>query len=123
MVSYMVNWIFPEVKFVQENNSAKQAIHVFSEAEEARAEFCQEKLDEEMADLLHSCETYFRIRQKEGLDIYKQFKSVITKNAMRGYYDLAKHCENCALKLKIQNTYLLQPDEAAEYIANGYSKR
>jgi NTP pyrophosphatase (non-canonical NTP hydrolase) len=85
-------WRFPEVKFANTNNSYEQAEHVIAEALEVLAEICEgkidwHKVDMEMADLLHSCETYFRIREREGTDNTKTFDAVIAKNRARGYYD------------------------------------
>ncbi|MEG6615367.1 hypothetical protein V6C27_02840 [Peptococcaceae bacterium 1198_IL3148] len=47
----------------------------------------RQRVDEEMADLLHSAETYFRIREREGLDVPATFRSVVRKNQSRGYYE------------------------------------
>lgn len=82
-----MSWRFPPVKFVDINTVNKQLEHVQSEAMEVRYALYQHRIDEEMADLLHSCETYFRIRQREGSDIHQIFNQVVEKNRARGYYD------------------------------------
>lgn len=96
-------WRFPEVKFVRTNTKEEQVGHILSEAVEVYYALLDKKgLDEEMADLLHSCETYFRIRQREGCDVHKVFSRVIEKNRKRGYYEgeqeskeAEKSCETC----------------------------
>lgn len=86
-----MSWRFPETKYVNINTSRMQITHILSEANEVKdAIHCaesQERTDEEIADLMHSCETYFRIRQNEGADIHQIFSRVVGKNMVRGYYD------------------------------------
>lgn len=88
---------FPAVKFAIINTPEKQMSHVLSEAREVESESYDDfgfsnkdvewaKVDEEMADLLHSCETYFRIREREGLNVDELFANVVEKNRKRGYY-------------------------------------
>ena len=85
-------WRFPEIKFTRKNGSGKQITHVLNEAMEvcnelSAKEFNQENIDMEMADLYHSAETYFRIRQREGVSVEEIFRGVIAKNKARGYYN------------------------------------
>lgn len=80
---------FPRIKFTDINSSGRQLQHVYSELVEiiqARNKGQKGCVDEEMADMLHSIETYFRIREKEGIDIRATFEAVIDKNIQRGYY-------------------------------------
>ncbi len=77
---------FPVIRFVRENSIYEQLMHVQSEAIEVKYALYQHRVDEEMADLLHSCETYFRIREREGLDVEATFAKVVEKNSRRGYY-------------------------------------
>lgn len=86
-----MSWRFPETKFVNINTIRKQIPHILSEANEVKDTIqCaepQKRTDEEVADLMHSCETYFRIRQREGADIHQIFSRIVEKNRHRGYYD------------------------------------
>jgi hypothetical protein len=85
---------FPETIFVAKNSAAEQAAHVLSEAKEVQQEIDKSdgrditKIDLEMMDLLHSAESYFRLRQqgrgKEYVD--GLMNTVIEKNDVRGYY-------------------------------------
>lgn len=95
-----LNGHFPEAKFVREASAARQLEHVISETiEVAIARINHERInrvDEEMADLLHSCETYFRIRELEGVDIAAIFEAVVEKNRARGYYEPKfERCQTC----------------------------
>jgi hypothetical protein len=42
---------------------------------------------EEAMDLYHSLETYFRICEREGIDVDGQRSYVQSKNEARGYYN------------------------------------
>ena len=77
---------FPQIKFVKINSRYKQVIHVLSESKEVSGAKGDHELDMEIADLLHSCETYFRIRENEGLDVEALFRKIVEKNQVRGYY-------------------------------------
>lgn len=85
---------FPETIFVEKNSAAEQAQHVLSEAKEVKAEIDRSegrdisKIDMEMMDLLHSCETYFRIRTTGRGAKYVRglMDQVQEKNAARNYY-------------------------------------
>lgn len=84
---------FPETIFVKKNTPLEQLSHVLSEAEEVRKELKASTgnlslIDLEMMDLLHSCETYFRIRQgvRGEQFIQELVAKVQEKNAVRFYY-------------------------------------
>jgi phosphoribosyl-ATP pyrophosphohydrolase len=80
---------FPETKFVTLHGSLMQAKHVMSEAQEMWAEVKaarSRETDMEMMDLWHSVETYFRIREREGLNVQEVKTLVEVKNDARGYY-------------------------------------
>ena len=65
-------------------------MHICSEAIEFLKEILcgdMDKADIEAADLYHSIETYFRIRENEGVDLGAVFGAVIRKNEERGYYE------------------------------------
>lgn len=90
---------FPESVFVAKNFPAVQVVHILSEAEEVQREkkildgitpYKQDPsaIDMEIMDLLHSCETYMRIRQTQAGTEYVDdlIEKVRLKNAERGYY-------------------------------------
>jgi len=80
-------YIFPKAKFVDENTLDEQFNYIRSEFIEAvRAEGMGER-DEELADLWHSIETYFRIREKQGIAVSEVINHVKQKNGLRGYYE------------------------------------
>jgi NTP pyrophosphatase (non-canonical NTP hydrolase) len=87
-----MQYSFPETLFVEENTPGQQLEHAFDEAEEiARAiteEEPKERIEEEIADLTHSLETFWRIIAKHNGPEYVQevFNRVIQKNAARNYY-------------------------------------
>ncbi len=92
---------FPENIFLEKNSAAEQAKHVLSEAKEVLAEINNSdgrditKIDLELMDLLHSCETYFRIRTTGRGKKYVQglIDQVQEKNAERHYYrDVESAC-------------------------------
>lgn len=87
------NW--PETIFARRNTPDEQLDHVISEVDEASvltplsgAE-AEEALHEELADLVHSLETYWRIVGRvRGLDYVRAvFSRVEDKNRARGYYE------------------------------------
>ena len=78
---------FPATKFVEENDSYAQAEHVYSEFDEWGDEVVDRDAElMEAWDLLHSVETWLRIREKEGADVQGAKAAVLKKNADRGYY-------------------------------------
>lgn len=81
---------FPKTKFVTENTIDQQVDHIRSEYVEFQREFTAARMglaDHELADLYHSIETYFRMRERQGVDIKATFAEVQQKNQDRGYYD------------------------------------
>lgn len=84
---------FPETRFARENSPARQLDHVMSEVEEIKAEQINpeaplEKMIEEIVDLTHSLETYWRILERIFGKEYVAFvfAQVEQKNRDRGYY-------------------------------------
>ena len=87
-----MNWNFPKTKFVDDNDRDHQFEHVVSEVVEvSNAIALQEsagRIDEELMDLFHSLETYWRIQEKErGPEYVAGMRRYVTdKNAARDYY-------------------------------------
>ena len=80
-------YTFPRAKFADTNTLADQWEHIRSEFVEAsKAEGLGER-DEELMDLWHSIETYFRMREAAGVDIGETREVVVAKNRARGYYN------------------------------------
>lgn len=82
---------FPATRFSEFNSAKIQFMHICSELEEAKAAFDagdHDHGDEELVDLFHSLETYFRIRSagRERGYVNKLFCDVERKNRVRGYY-------------------------------------
>lgn len=80
---------FPKIKFANTNTIDQQVQHIYSEVVEAMQDYNKGMtgdMDMELMDLYHSIETYFRIRQKQGIDIHATHAAVVKKNAERGYY-------------------------------------
>lgn len=81
--------LYPRTKWSDEANSTAQLCHVFTEADEVIRAFNTEgegRIDEEIADLEHSIQTYWDCRECEGADVEAIRASVIEKNRRRGYY-------------------------------------
>jgi len=79
-------YAFPKANFADNNTLDEQLTHIKSEFVEAmKAEGMGER-DEELMDLWHSIETYFRMRQNQGIDVHAVAAAVVGKNAERGYY-------------------------------------
>ena len=77
---------FPKTKFVNENTLDEQFSHIKSEYMEAvRAQGMGER-DEELMDLWHSIESYFRMREAQGVDVMLTRSQTVYKNAQREYY-------------------------------------
>lgn len=88
-----MNFTFPETIFVAKNSPLEQIAHVLSEAKEVEDEIKKSggslaDIDLEMMDLYHSCESYFRNRQKvRGKPYIKELVNAVeNKNYRRGYY-------------------------------------
>lgn len=89
-MSGYLNFNFPKSRFVAENTLGKQIDHILSEVEEVREAFeiSNEAVEEELADLTHSLETFWRKMQLERGEEYVEalFDRVEEKNRVRGYY-------------------------------------
>jgi len=81
-----MNYNFPKICFADTNSNFQQAMHAVSEANEVVRTKTDHELDIEMADLMHSCETYFRIRERDGVNVEYIFAEVVVKNSERGRY-------------------------------------
>ena len=80
-------YAFPKSKFVDTNTLEEQEEHIRSEFVETQKAEGQGEKDIEYMDLWHSLETYFRMRQAQGIDVHAVAAVVIEKNAVRDYYD------------------------------------
>jgi hypothetical protein len=84
------NW--PKTKFVHENSPGEQLHHIFSEAQEIKKAIGdkepQERVREEIYDLLHSLETWVRIQEQEhgAWFVEQEMRKAGEKNLARGYY-------------------------------------
>lgn len=81
---------FPEVKFAKTNTVEDQLKHFASECKEIIERIENEDFVgtfEEVADMIHSAETLFRIAQRKyQVDPAQVVAKVIKKNLERGYY-------------------------------------
>lgn len=82
---------FPQARHSQRNSMIEQFRHVESELREAYAEFQSANILEfleEMADLTHSIETFWRIVERDlgKAALGDAFRNVENKNLNRGYY-------------------------------------
>lgn len=82
-----IRYSFPATKWVKMAKASEQKDHVISEFIEMLTADTQLKKLEEAIDLYHSLETYFRILERDGIDIPGHFKNVYEKNEARGYYE------------------------------------
>ncbi|NLZ19360.1 MAG: hypothetical protein GXY24_03715 [Bacteroidales bacterium] len=85
-----MNYAWPETKFVNKNNMYQQFDHVMSEIDEVNEIGpCGDlnRLVEELMDLHHSLETYFRILERDISPQYvcRRQAAVLRKNRDRGY--------------------------------------
>jgi hypothetical protein len=88
-----VEYHFPATCFSVTNTICEQLDHLDSEWKEWQAEpLCDDELMEAW-DVIHSMETYLRIRAREGGDVMAAKAAVIAKNKARGYYFDAKGVE------------------------------
>lgn len=96
---------FPQTVYVLRNTPGDQIDHILSEVDEIEElgpelEYaCRgtqdetlRKIDLEVMDLLHSCETFFRILSLARGRGYVQglFDEVMQKNLDRGYYEVSE---------------------------------
>ena len=87
---------FPAAKFAYENSPSVQLDHVLSEvaevleASDLAASWLDDDLLEELTDLTHSLETFWRtVELKVGREaVQTLFTKVADKNLVRGYYDV-----------------------------------
>jgi hypothetical protein len=89
-VNNVISYSFPLTKWVKTATAAKQKNHFYSEWNEyldaAAYEHDSQHELEELIDLYHSLETYFRILERDGIDVGAAFERVKQKNESRGYY-------------------------------------
>jgi hypothetical protein len=84
----IVNYSFPAAKWARTAKLKEQLNHVRSEIKEIDKEvFGTNGHLEEMIDLYHSLETFFRILERDGADVAGAFCKVYKKNKARGYYE------------------------------------
>ena len=80
-------YTFPKCIFTEINSAEQQFEHIRSEfTESVKAEGAGER-DCELMDLLHSIESYFRIREAQGIDVTLTKANTVYKNAQRSYYE------------------------------------
>jgi hypothetical protein len=80
---------FPRCKFADINTPQQQISHVASEIIEVLTAETDIERDREMMDVLHSCCTYFEIRESTGLGpgyVQDLRDWIVSKNIARGYY-------------------------------------
>lgn len=86
---------FPKTIFVERNTLGEQIEHVLSEADEVTEAFSApdgldwySRINEELADLTQSLETFWRIMADYHSEDYVEavFPKVRAKNQARGYY-------------------------------------
>ncbi len=100
-----MNRLYPRTKWSDTATSEHQLVHVMSEVKEVKEQIPEEdidiiftpigsclkinqnRLDEEVADLEHSIQTYWDCREREGADVESIRQAVIEKNRRRGYYE------------------------------------
>lgn len=95
-MSKYLEFNFPATRFVRENTTGKQIHHVLSEADEVRRAMSEgeivDRIMEEVADLTHSLETFWRLMVKDFGEEYVDaiFDRVEAKNRERGYYEVTE---------------------------------
>lgn len=87
---------YPRTKWSDTETSQGQLDSVRRESQEVRNEVLRlmsmglsptmDRVDEEMADLEHSIQTYWDCREREGADVEAIRQAVVEKNRQRGYY-------------------------------------
>lgn len=87
-----MNYSFPKTRFAESNDRAAQLEHVRSEMTEVDAALENNeaalRVDEELMDLFHSLESYWRVQERLlGPEYVAQLRrAVFSKNAARCYY-------------------------------------
>lgn len=82
------NYNFPAI--VTNNTLFRQFKKIQEEAHELEGTWewkNTEATDEEVMDVIHACETYLRIRERQGANIDDIRQQVENKNRIRGYYE------------------------------------
>jgi hypothetical protein len=79
-------YTFPKCRFVDISSEEQQFDHIKSEYMEAVKARGAGERDEELMDLWHSIESYFRIREAKGIDVQLTITQTIDKNKLREYY-------------------------------------
>lgn len=84
-----MNWNFPAIKTVRTVEEQKEKIYDEIKEYENEDEITSfEKKDKEAIDILHSVETFLRLRFKGREDeLKKLIEATIEKNSKRGYYE------------------------------------
>jgi len=85
-----MHYQFPPVRWADTNTPYQQLEHIREEHGEAWQAMLKGHLgdvDDEVMDLYHSCETYFRVRERMGIDVDAVLKRTQDKNHDRGHYD------------------------------------
>lgn len=93
----MAKYIYPETLFVRRNEIATQLKHLESElievAKAYNSDESQERVAEEVCDLIHSGESLLRILAgRYGVDVSKVQRQVVEKNRKRVYYPACGGC-------------------------------
>lgn len=90
MADFLPVYNWPETRFVHENTPGQQIDHILSEVDEVieAGPESNERIEEELADLHHSLETFWRMLEESKGQDYVQalFARTKAKNAERGYY-------------------------------------
>lgn len=86
-----MKWNFPKIKTTRTIEEQKEKIYEEISEYENETEVEKERKDKEAVDILHSVETFLRIRFEGREDELKNIiDSTIEKNRKRNYYD--KEC-------------------------------
>jgi len=81
-----MKWTFKRIKTTR--TIEEQKVKILNEIEEYNFEQTKVEKDKEAVDILHSVETFLRLRFKDREDeLEKLIKSTIIKNEKRGYYE------------------------------------
>ncbi len=83
-------YTFPKCIFTEINSAEQQFEHIKSEYMECIKAQGAGELDSELMDLWHSIESYFRIREAQGIDVQLTRANCVYKNAQRDYYEDAE---------------------------------
>lgn len=81
-----MRWLFPLIKTTR--TIEEQFNKILDEAKEYKDALTEEEKDKEAVDIIHSCETFLRLRFKGREDeLEKLIQETILKNTKRGYYE------------------------------------